>query len=550
MKKPILGMWLMLFAVQVHAHGPQIANELDEALGLYQARQFQQATGSRVEDQRIPSAALWYFKDETIAIPADGEAVASYSRLNKGIRDTLPGFDTNALPSLVWIGSSALVKETSIDEAGKNIVLHTPQGQGDQASKDHVMPFHLVPKISTNLSYWNADTLDFFQQRPVRMRGETTERGFTARTVWPLDFRLDLAAQVMPLNDQESLKSLVQADQGGAQASYYSRLLWQENPDVLKEVEGKAVLALMLNGAQGDDDEAHGGHFAVVTGRIEADGSYANWLVNNYYNLGANSEKGIIAGVTPLDNYLADLNSGQSYYRPSYMLVAVFKSDRLPLAFQAVTNRIYNHFYRNDFLYDHSRFNCAGISIDTLRALGWEIPTRGVESQLKAIAAYFYIAATEGSLSKARDMYDYFNTESTRLFPAVAFDAIGEYLLAHADGTQENESNLDRLSAQLKEDIEAIYFVRIPQIPSSRAYGLAPVYSIEQYLQQAPADRAAWKIVPTTPNPLPETLRSGLTLESPKSGLVPWPVACIVAIVILGLGAFFRKALRQRKSLN
>jgi hypothetical protein len=547
MKNPILGMWLMLFAVQVHAHGPQIATELDEALGLYQARQFQQATGRRVEDQRIPSAALWYFKDETIAIPAGGKAVASYSHAIKGIKDILPDSDFNDLPSVIWIGSNALVKEASIDDAGKSIALNAAQGHGDQASKGHVMPFHLVPKIPANLSYWNADTLHFFQQRPIRIRGEITERGFTARTVWPLDFRLDLAAQVMPLNDQESLKSLVQADQGGAQASYYSRLLWQENPRVLKQVEGKAVLALMLNGAQGDDDEAHGGHFAVVTGRMEADGSYANWLVNNYYNLGANSEKGIIAGITPLDNYLADLNSGQSYYRPSYMLVAMFKSDRLPSAFQAVTNRIYNHFYRNDFLYDHSHFNCAGISIDTLRAIGWEIPTRGVESQLKAIAAYFYIAATEGSLSKARDMYDYFNTESTRLFPAVAFDAIGEYLLAHADGTQENESNLNRLSAQLKEDIEAIYFVRIPQIPSSRAYGLAPVYSIEQYLQQAPADRAAWKIVPTTPNPLPETLKSGLTLESQKSGLVPFPVAGIVMIVMIGFVTFFRKGLRNRQ---
>ena len=27
----------------------------------------------------------------------------------------------------------------------------------------------------------------------------------------------------------------------------------------------------------------------------------------------------------PMDNYLMDLNSGQSYYRPSYMLVAVLK---------------------------------------------------------------------------------------------------------------------------------------------------------------------------------------------------------------------------------
>jgi hypothetical protein len=56
------------------------------------------------------------------------------------------------------------------------------------------------------------------------------------------------------------------------------------------------------------------------------------WSIIN--NLASNSEKGIIAASTQLDNYLADLNSGQSYYRPSYMLVAIFKTDSLPAKFQ------------------------------------------------------------------------------------------------------------------------------------------------------------------------------------------------------------------------
>ena len=34
----------------------------------------------------------------------------------------------------------------------------------------------------------------------------------------------------------------------------------------------------MLNGAQGDDDEAHGGHFALVTGRIGARGAIGDWI--------------------------------------------------------------------------------------------------------------------------------------------------------------------------------------------------------------------------------------------------------------------------------
>jgi predicted Abi (CAAX) family protease len=98
----------------------------------------------------------------------------------------------------------------------------------------------------------------------------------------------------------------------------------------------------------------HGGHFAVVTERVNADGGYANWLVNNYYNLTSKSEKGIIAAPMSLDNYLADLKSGQSYCRPSYMLVAVFKTESLPAKFQVDTNQTYNHFYRNDFVYDHA----------------------------------------------------------------------------------------------------------------------------------------------------------------------------------------------------
>ena len=84
----------------------------------------------------------------------------------------------------------------------------------------------------------------------------------------------------------------------------------------------------MVNGAQGDDDEAHGGHFALVTGRTQPDGAIGDWLVNNFYSLDIESEKGILAAPVPLDNYLADLNSGQGWYRPSYMLVAVLARRR------------------------------------------------------------------------------------------------------------------------------------------------------------------------------------------------------------------------------
>jgi len=72
-------------------------------------------------------------------------------------------------------------------------------------------------------------------------------------------------------------------------------------------------------------------------------------MANNFYNLDEVSEKGIIASMLPLDNYLMDPNSGQSYYRPTYLLVASLKDARAASRLQAAIEPIYNHFYRHDF---------------------------------------------------------------------------------------------------------------------------------------------------------------------------------------------------------
>ncbi|MBC8040760.1 MAG: hypothetical protein H7Y06_09475 [Opitutaceae bacterium] len=140
------------------------------------------------------------------------------------------------------------------------------------------------------------------------------------------------------------------------------------------------VLAFMLNGAQGDDDESYGGHFAVATGQFGAKGEWGDWLVNNFYNLGSVSEKGIIAATLPMDAYMADLNSGQSWYRPSYMLVAVLKAGRAAALYQEAIGRVFHHFYRQDFEYRHAGANCAGLSMDTLRSIGWRLPRLGAET--------------------------------------------------------------------------------------------------------------------------------------------------------------------------
>ncbi len=192
---------------------------------------------------------------------------------------------------------------------------------------------------------------------------------------------------------------------------------------------GRAVLGIMVNGAQGDDDEAHAGHFALVTGRTREDGAIGDWLVNNFYTLDSESEKGILAAPVPLDNYLADLNSGQGWYRPSYMLVAVLADDRASALVQAALNRVYNQLWRHQLVYRHATMNCTGISVDVLRALGWEVPARGPASRVVAALGFPYFALRERSIAKACVGFDYLTADQTRLMPAAAFEEAGASLL-------------------------------------------------------------------------------------------------------------------------
>lgn len=147
-----------------------------------------------------------------------------------------------------------------------------------------------------------------------------------------------------------------------------------------------------------------------------------------------------------------------------------------------------------------------------------------------AVAAYGYMAASDRSLQSGRKTYDYFTEEQTRLYPAVAFDAIGRDLLSLLDG--QTARPLSAYEQQLRDDVEAVVLVRIPQVPSSRAFGSAPVYSIAEYRERTPADRSKWQIVPTPPRPFPAELREGPVPED-DAPMLPLPVAGTLA----GVGA-------------
>jgi hypothetical protein len=373
------------------------------------------------------------------------------------------------------------------------------------------LPFSVVPKIDTNLSYYDESSERHFAGRSLRLRGRIEEGRFVARTIWPEDYALDAArVPYRPLGPGESLESLVRSENGGAALPLAARVLWRRNSN---SWNGKTVLAVMLNGAQGDDDEAHAGHFAIATGAFGPRGEWGDWLVNNFYNLDSVSEKGIIAASLPMDNYLADLNSGQSWYRPSYMLVAVLKDERAARLYQEGIGRVYNHFYRHDFSYRHASANCAGISMETLRSIGWMIPTEGTSGRVKAALALPYMTLKERSLESGRNAYDYLSVEVTDLYPFAAFQAAGRDLLERVPaGRGAPGTAYERM---LAEDLDAVLYVRIPQFPSSRAFGQAPVASMDEYMKRAPADRSKWKIVPVAPRPFPAELRDPASAGDP-----------------------------------
>jgi hypothetical protein len=519
MKRNQLAVALLLATGVAHAH-PAVKDARDgETLGLYDAADFRLSDGRCPDCQTIPQA-LWYFPNDLVASPRNGIPAAGFDKARPAQEDvrhwaSAPGL--NDRPQLVWVGSSKVIETAHL----------APGGQALTLSDGKQIDFAVARKLATNRSYYNSATQRFYRERLLRLRGEVvSENGhdkFVARTIWPKDFTLPPDARMQALAPGESLKSLVRADHGGATSKFESRVLWERHPGAARKWEHLSVIGLMLNGAQGDDDEAHGGHFAIATGRFQNGGEWSNWLVNNVYNLDSYSEKGIVAAATPMDKYLMDLNSGQSFYRPSYMVVALFKDDRPAQLYQGAIDRVYNHLYRHDFTYNHSRNNCAGTSVDTFQSLGWNIPHQGPTGYVKAIGAYAYVAASEHSLDKGRSIYDYLTEDQVRLYPAVAFDVMGNDLLQLAQGqSKRRPTEYEKL---IGDNIEAILFVRIPQIPSSRAYGSAPAYSFDEYMAQAPADRSQWKIVPTEPRPFPDNIRDGLAARKSEDSLVPAPVA-------------------------
>ena len=120
----------------------------------------------------------------------------------------------------------------------------------------------------------------------------------------------------------------------------------------------------------------------------------------------------------------------------------------------------------------------------------------------------------------------------TRLLPRVTYESIGTDLLTVLQPS-EALRKLTPFEQWLVEDIEAVLYVHIPHIPSSRARGTYPVATLNEYQQRVPSDRSKWKTIAVPPRPFPAELRVG---PAPvEATAIPKPILALVVSLSLGL---------------
>jgi hypothetical protein len=178
-----------------------------------------------------------------------------------------------------------------------------------------------------------------------------------------------------------------------------------------------------------------------------------------------------------------------------------------------------------------------------LRAIGWDVRSRGPTNRLLAALGLPYFALRDRSLTKAAKTFNYLTEDRTRLFPAISFEEIGADLLRLTRGQPARRASA--FESLLAEDIEALVFLRVPQLPSSRVWGDSPIVSVDEYTDRVPSDPALAKVIPVPPRPFPEALRdSDLLTTRPRRGQLA--VALWGAVTLLAVPWILWRWLRQK----
>ena len=169
---------------------------------------------------------------------------------------------------------------------------------------------------------------------------------------------------------------------------------------------------------------------------------------------------------------------------------------------------------------------------------------QGPTSRAKAVVALPYKTISDWSLASGTRAFDYLTADQSNLMPFVAFETAGRDLLELGAGTRKAGTDFERM---LSEDLEALIFIRIPQFPSSRAFGEAPVAGLDEYMQRIPADESKLKIVPVDPRPFPAEMKDPEAPGEPPPlstyALYAWAVV-LAGIALLGVRYWRRRRRR------
>ena len=155
-------------------------------LGLYPAADFRVTTGAAAVDSAAIRQALWYFRDETIAVPIAGLPVASFTpgvRIDDDLGAWLAaqgGAPSREYPPLVWTAAPDVIADAQLDVNATRL-----------ATNCRELAFRLTPKIPLNHSYFDATSARYLSARRIKVRGTVASGEIVARTQWPEDFRLD-----------------------------------------------------------------------------------------------------------------------------------------------------------------------------------------------------------------------------------------------------------------------------------------------------------------------------------------------------------------------
>ncbi len=198
---------------------PPIREALSEGhLGLHEVGAFRRADG-RCSDCAVAPQALFYFRDETVAVPTTG-APPGTRPSHDGVREDIGRWirtadaDFAGPPFLLRLGAPHIATGARLSADG------TPLSFADGSSA----AFGIVSRIATNQAYYDASTTRHFAGRPLRLRGESRQapdgtRRFVARTLWPEDQRIVPASlPVSALPAGQALATLIAADGGGARS--------------------------------------------------------------------------------------------------------------------------------------------------------------------------------------------------------------------------------------------------------------------------------------------------------------------------------------------